>query len=101
MTPSIAGRSFAGRSRSEIANSMEEEQRNRLREFFGQGLRGALAATHTFRLPEGLTAQTLEQYHEVARQMIQEERDPNVCAMRSVVLGGKGPQPIRRPVNDG
>ena len=66
---------------------MEEEQRNRLRRFFCQGLRGALAATHAFRLPEALTAQTLEQYHEVARQMIQEGRDPTCvqCARLCLV----------------
>jgi len=101
MRPSIAGWSFAGRSRNEIANSMKEEQRNRLREFFGQGLRGALAATHAFRLPEGLTAQTLEQYHGSRSTNDSGRARSYVCAMRSVVLGGKGPQPIRRPVKDG
>ncbi len=41
-----------------------------LREFFGQGLRGAISRAENFEIPEGLTSKTLNKYAGIARDAI-------------------------------
>lgn len=55
----IPGHSYADLPRSEIAQGVDNMQRILLRGFFGLGLSGALAGSHSFRIPSGLTGDTL------------------------------------------
>jgi len=72
---SIPGRLFGGQPRLDIAKSIDFDQKSFLRAFFGVGYRGAISVACAFQAPPGLTRQTLEQYHEIARQTIQEGQD--------------------------
>jgi hypothetical protein len=70
----FAGR-FQGRSRREIAQDIGPEQVRLLRQFLGSGVGGARAAADNFRIPAGLTRETLEAYHEIARRTIKAGQD--------------------------
>ena len=45
-------------------------ERQVLREFFGQGLKGAEARAENFEIPKGLTRETLQKYAKVAQNAI-------------------------------
>ena len=56
---------------------MAPEQKQMLRGFFGRGRDGALLMAGTFRVPAGLTRDSLERYHELARRWIVAGKDKN------------------------
>ncbi len=45
-------------------------ERQLLRDFFGQGLKGARARAESFEIPKGLTRETLQKYAKVAQNAI-------------------------------
>ena len=47
--------------------------RQRLNEFFGNGLHGAMGRWDTFRVPEALDCESLRRYHEIARRQVIQE----------------------------
>jgi len=51
------------------------EQNKRLREWWGRGLQGAQEAAKT-PLPVGIDEKSLRAYHEIARRIIAEGKDP-------------------------
>jgi hypothetical protein len=57
---------------------MEEAQRRLLRTWLGQGLLGALQQSGNFVLPAELHPDTLQRYHEIARQVVEEGYHPGV-----------------------
>ena len=68
--PRIPGHSYAGGLPGDLNRDIGDAQRGLLRDFFGSGVDDALAANHSFRIPDGLTRETVERYHEIARYQI-------------------------------
>jgi hypothetical protein len=67
---------FDSLTRGEIARKfISRAQKELLEEFFGQGVEGAQARIKDFRLPNGLTRETLEAYQEIAERVIAEGID--------------------------
>ncbi|MEY2931243.1 MAG: hypothetical protein RL033_1992, partial [Pseudomonadota bacterium] len=58
---------YVGKSAAEINKIIGGPQRELLREFFGTGAEGAAQRAANFKVPGGLTRQTLEAYEELAR----------------------------------
>jgi len=68
-----AGLAGAGGAGGDAAISTGERQL--LRQFFGQGVKGAEQRAANFEIPEGLGRQTLEKYAQVARSAIEKGID--------------------------
>jgi hypothetical protein len=64
---------FIGLSNGEINQTIASEQRVLLRKWFGRGPAGRGRSEEA---PSGLTRETLEAYHEIARRTIAEGKDP-------------------------
>jgi uncharacterized protein RhaS with RHS repeats len=71
---SVAARTVASGGESVVAGSasttLNYAERGLLREFFGQGLKGAEQRAADFSLPQGLTGETLQKYAQVAQRAI-------------------------------
>ena len=61
---------YVGKGAAEINKIIGSSQRELLREFFGTGVEGAAQRAANFKVPQGLTRQTLEAYEELARRAI-------------------------------
>ena len=61
---------FEGKSITELTSTISREQHRLITEFFGRGLPGIEKRLGDFRIPEGLTRETLETYAEIARRGI-------------------------------
>jgi hypothetical protein len=59
-------RQFDNQTEGEINRSINSAQRRRLREFFGQGIHGALHRQQHFAVPANLTRDVLVKYGEIA-----------------------------------
>jgi len=68
---------FRGQTNGAIANGINPHQKKLLRKFFGKGLKEALESEKNFRVPEGLSRDTLERYREIARRVIEKGKDPS------------------------
>ena len=69
-------------TRQGIAQGIGPHQTQLLRDFFGQGVEGAEARMRDFRIPEGLSRETLERYLEIARRTIEEGLDTSGVQQR-------------------
>lgn len=62
-------------TRGGIARGIGPHQTQLLRDFFGSGVEGAEAKMRDFRVPDGLSRETLERYLGIARRTIEEGLD--------------------------
>jgi hypothetical protein len=74
-SPGWDRRQFDGQTEGEINRSINPVQRRSLREFFGQGIHGALDRQQHFKLPTDLTRDVLVKYGEIALRVIESGRD--------------------------
>jgi len=65
----------ANASRRAAAAEINASERALLRDFFGQGMRGARARADDFRIPDGLGRETLQKYRRVAEDAIRQGID--------------------------
>jgi hypothetical protein len=70
-----SGSKYDGMTNKDINDSIGDEQRNLLKEFFGQGKQGADDRAANFNVPKGLSNDTLNAYKEVAERQIAAGKD--------------------------
>lgn len=66
---------FQGMTNQQIIHSLDNQQLTLLRQWMGRGAQGARQAMGG-PVPQGLTVDTLQAYHEIARRQIDADLDP-------------------------